>query len=117
MKGKLFLVQWDEALARQRAGDLREAGWDVEVETQDGGQAYRVIRAGQPDVVVVDLSQKPSHGRELARSLRLGKATRDLPIVFLDGDDANRAKTRNLLPGAIFCPDDVLPALLDQFAR
>lgn len=115
MKGKLFLVAWDAALVYRRVGALQDAGWVVAVETQDHAQAYRAIRSEQPDVVVVDLASRPADGQMLVRHLRLGKATRDLPVIFLDGDEDARLHTRDLLPGAIFCAENALPGLLEQF--
>ena len=39
-----------------------------------------------PDVLVIDLTRMPSHGRELAFAIRRTKYTRQIPIIFVDGE-------------------------------
>lgn len=116
VKGKVFLVQWDAEGAMARACDLRDDGWWVEVEAEDGGQAFRMIRVQQPDVVVIDLAQKPSHGREVARALREMKSMVDLPIIFVDGDEKSVEKAQARISGAIFATSDDLSDALSRFA-
>lgn len=82
----VFLVVWHEATAGQVARSLRDAGWEVRTESEDGGRAYREIRKHRPVCLVVDLSRRPSHGREVVRSLRTTQSGRTLPVVFAGGD-------------------------------
>lgn len=117
VKGKVFLVQWDPAAAEARACELRDEGWLVETEAEDGARAFRAIRVGQPDVVVIDLSAKPSHGREVARSLRQSRTLVDLPIVFVDGDQAAIDKARAKVSGAIFTTSAALATTLSGYAK
>jgi hypothetical protein len=51
---------------------------------------------------VIDLSRIPSHGREVAQSMRGTKATRHLPIVFVDGEPEKVKKTKQFIPDATF---------------
>jgi CheY-like chemotaxis protein len=115
--GKIVLVQWDEPEGRRRAEQLEAEGWQVLLESEDGGRAYKVIRAERPDAVVVDLARRPSHGREVGRSLRQTRATRDLPMVFVDGDADARAQVAAQVSGAVFAASAELGAILAQFAR
>lgn len=64
--------------------------------------AFRAIRESPPDVFVIDLARRPSHGREVAVYLRGQKATRHIPIVFLDGAPEKVAAIRKLLPDAVY---------------
>jgi CheY-like chemotaxis protein len=99
MPGRLFLVMFGgDAVCR--ACDLRDAGWFVDAEFEDGGQAFRVIRAEPPDAVIIDLDQRPSHGREVARALRKSAATRALPLIFVGGEDAALAAALAIAPEA-----------------
>jgi len=102
VNGHAFLVYWDEVLAQQQAQELTAAGWRVDVESEDGGRAYQRIKAHPPDVVVIDLSLKPSHGRRIAAALREHKATRDLPIVFVDGPARAIETATAQVPDAVF---------------
>lgn len=112
MRSRVFLVQWDAPSAEARAAALRADGWEVEVESQDGARAYRLIRATPPDVVVIDLARKPSHGRETAHALRTLKATRHLPIVFVDGTEEAVEKTQAKVAEAVFTTSAELRSVL-----
>jgi len=116
VKGKIFLVQWDADAAASRACDLRADGWYVDVEAEDGGQAFRLIRVEQPDVVVIDLVHKPAHGREVARALREVTSLVDLPIVFVDGDEKTVEKVHAKVAGAVFTSSTRLKSALAQYA-
>ncbi len=116
MKGKIFLVQWDVAAATARADALRRVGWHVDVETENGGRAYRHIRTSVPDVVVLDLVKKPSHGRELGGALRDLRATSALPVVCIEEGFEARETTRTKIPDAIFAAPSDLAVTLDVVA-
>ncbi len=119
VKGTLFLIDWDPACAEARADRLRQRGFRVEVESNNGGRAYRRIRTSMPDAIVVDLRKKPAHGREVASALRGLRATCEVPIVFLEEAD-QRELTRARVADALFADedsvDDVLDAALEQRA-
>jgi CheY-like chemotaxis protein len=75
---------------------------DYDAEALSGPAIGRGIRQHPPDAVVIDLSRLPSHGRELAIWLRGGKHTRQIPIVFVNGEAGKVAKVREALPDATF---------------
>ncbi len=82
---------------------LKEAGHQVEYTSEFSPQLMRQWRSNPPDAFVIDLSRLPSHGREIAIALRQSKATRAVPLVFCEGEEAKIAKTREVLPDAVFC--------------
>src|SRR5688572_6503983 len=86
MKDRLFLFHWHAAEAEQLAAPLRAQGWQVDVEAQDGARGSSAVKATLPDAVVIYLRRLPSHGRETAEALRSSKATRAVPIIFVDGE-------------------------------
>jgi CheY-like chemotaxis protein len=81
----------------------RKTGLEVDYLEGDGAAVTRAIRAKLPDVVAIDLSRLPSHGREVAIWLRGAKSTRGIPIVFVGGEPAKVAAIRELLPDAAYC--------------
>lgn len=87
MSGNAFVVAWDEDEAIDLAARLSEAGWVVALEHADGLKAWKRIKEGRPDVVIVDLRRRPSHGRELLRSMGQRKHTSTIPVVKIGGDD------------------------------
>ena len=117
MRGKVFLVQWNVVSAKARAGELRSDGWTVDVESEDGGRAYKLIKANPPDIVLIDISRKLSHDRELAFVLRNVKATRNIPIIFVDGKEEAAANLRNKVPDAVFTTSYELKKALVKFAK
>lgn len=117
MKGKLFLVEWDADAAASHADALRRDGWQVHVESENGGRAYRHIRTSVPDAVVIDLRRKPSHGREVGSALRELRATKSVPIVCIEDDEDAREQTRARIAGVSFSSDDSLSFALADATR
>lgn len=116
-RGKVFLVEWDPTTAAQRAATLRRDGWNVAVECENGGRAYRAIRTSVPDAVVLDLRRQPVNGREVGGALRDLRATRHVPIVCIEDGAAAREATRAKIPDALFVPETDLVGSLAELAR
>ena len=87
MSRSAFVVSWNEDDAIDLASKLSEAGWLVALEHSDGGKAWKRIKEGRPDVVVLDMRRRPSHSRELMRAMGQRKHTSAIPIVQLEGDE------------------------------
>ena len=97
------LIHWNEDEGLERQAQLEALGYAAAFDFGDGPFVLRALKAaGAPAAVVIDLSRLPSHGREVGRVLRGSKATRHLPIVFVDGTPEKVAPTRALLPDATF---------------
>jgi hypothetical protein len=63
------------------------------------------LRSGQEDppaAFVIDLGRQPAQGRAVATVLRQRKATRAVPLVFVDGDPEKVARLREALPDAVY---------------
>ena len=97
-----FLIHWHPEEAEALAIPLREAGWTISIEADDGARACAAVKAGQPDVVVISLARKPSHGRITGEHLASQRATREIPLLFLDGTEEAIEKTRGRIPSARF---------------
>jgi DNA-binding NarL/FixJ family response regulator len=116
-QGKLFLFEWNEAAAVNRARELAAAGWQVETEFEEGSRGCHNCRAFAPDVVTFDLAVKPSHSREAGRALRQAKTTRGLPFVFVDGTEEDVAKAREKVPDAMFTTSNDLKKTLGRLPK
>lgn len=118
MGKEIFLIHWNTPEAEEYARDLRDKGWDVRIEMEDGARAAKSIRERLPDVVLIYLTRLPSHGRETARYLRELKATRDLPIIFVGGSPDKVANVKESVPQAVYTSevglDRELAALFEQ---
>lgn len=99
---RVFLVHWKEEEIPERAERLRKAGYEVDHDIPDYKQFRRLLKSDPPAAVVIDLSRLPSHGREIGTWLRDTKATRVIPLVFVDGEEAKVKRTQDLLPDAVY---------------
>ena len=98
------LVCWDAALETERRRVLQAAGLSVDDAVVESSKLITHIRLTQPDVVVIDLDKRPSHGREVGVVLRTTKSTRGIPLVFLGGAADKVAMVRASIPDAVFGP-------------
>lgn len=99
---RIRLIHWNADEARERANALRDVGCVVNADPLTGPGSLREIGSRPPDAFVVDLSRLPSHGRDVALGFRTYKATRHVPIVFVEGQPEKVVKIRALLPDAVF---------------
>ena len=100
---RILLVHWNRDEARERATRLRRAGHTVVIHAdQGGGGELRKVRNKPPDALVIDLARLPSHGRAVGVFMRQQKATRQVPLVFVDGEPEKVARIRQELPDAIY---------------
>jgi CheY-like chemotaxis protein len=101
---RLRVVHWKASESAALLSILRAAGHTVDYVEKLHPDAFRAIRQSPPDAVVIDLSRLPSHGREVATFLRGHKATRHVPILFVDGEPEKVEAIRKLLPDAVYAP-------------
>lgn len=101
MSRTILLIHWNDDEAKKRVRSLDDAGFKVEGLLPKGGSAdLRKLSASPPSLFLIDLSRLPSHGRAVAVALRGQKATRHVPIIFVDGAPEKVEATRALLPDA-----------------
>jgi CheY-like chemotaxis protein len=114
---RLRLIHWNAAEAAPYLTVLKEAGHRVEYSPEFSPHLMREWRAAPPDAFIIDLSRRASHGREIAIALRQSKATRNIPLLFCEGEEEKVAKTRALLPDAAFCRFSCLKSALRTATR
>jgi CheY-like chemotaxis protein len=116
LTGRIFLIHWNLPEAEEYARKLRLGGWMVDVETEDGGRAFKNIKITQPQAVVICLTRLPSHGRETGNALKSTSATHDIPIIFVDGNSEVVEKTRQKVPEAIYTNREELVKILKNIS-
>lgn len=100
---RVHLVHWDVDDARARVAGLSALGHDaIYLPGVTGTPLMRALRAGAPDCFLIDLSHRPSHGREVAMALCASPSTRHRPLVFAGGDEEAVTRMRALLPDAVY---------------
>jgi CheY-like chemotaxis protein len=114
---RAFLVHWNKEDALEKAKAVRAEGWTVVYEHGSGEIAFKDIKAKPPDVVIIYLSRLPSHGTRVAEVLQQTKATREIPIVFVDGEPEKVAKVKAKVPNGTFIASAQLKSTLKKFAK
>jgi CheY-like chemotaxis protein len=100
---RILVVHWNLAEAAARAECLRREGFETSCFTdQRDGAGFRTLRENPPNAVVIDLTRLPSHGQAVGIALREQKATRMVPLVFIEAGPEKTARVRGLLPDAVF---------------
>jgi hypothetical protein len=100
---RVHLVHWDPVEGRRHTRTLDQLGHEVAYLGEvDGPPLGRALRAGGAEIILFDLSRRPSHAREIAMSLRSRKATRHLPLLFVGGEPEKVAAIKALLPDASY---------------
>ncbi len=104
MRQRVQLIHWNAAEARERVERLRAAGYDAAYHELTGPDPdlRRQLRKNPLAAFVIDLGRLPSHGRDVALTLRQRKATRHVPLVFVEGEPEKVARIRQLLPDAVY---------------
>lgn len=94
-------MHWNAAEGKVRAATLRAAGHAVTCGPFDAN-ALRRLKADPPAAVVIDLSRAPGQGRDVGLAIRLARATRSVPIVFVEGEPETVSRLRTHLPDASY---------------
>jgi CheY-like chemotaxis protein len=111
--GYIRLIHWKKTEAQERASRLRALGYRV-VSGDFDRDAMRAVRENPPQAAVIDLSRLPSHGRDVAIGLRSYKATRHVPLVFVEGDPPKVKLIQALLPDAIYTTWEKIAGALEE---
>lgn len=114
---RIRLLHWKQEECGSRAERLRVLGYAVD-DAALVSSSMKEFRENPPDAVVIDLSRLPSHGREVGAFLRGGKATRLIPLVFVEGDPAKVETVKAILPDARYTTySKIGPVLEDVLAN
>jgi twitching motility two-component system response regulator PilH len=96
---RILVVDDQEDILQTTALILRKDGHDVLTAT-DGIAALEAARAGQPELILLDIEMPGMDGWETLRLLRLDPATRDVPVAMFTILFDLREKVRALKYGA-----------------
>jgi len=99
---RIRLFHWRAEEAKTFTEPLRAAGHQIAYDEKIVPGLFSKIRASPPDAFVIALTRLPSHGREAAAFLRGSKATRHIPIVFVDGEPDKVDAIRRIMPDATY---------------
>ena len=98
---RVRLIHWKASEVGEKAEFLHNAGYKVEFSLLDQ-DSLRQMRQSPPAAFVIDLDRLPSQGRDFALGIRIHKATRNVPLVFVGGELEKVEGIKELLPDAIY---------------
>ena len=81
-KAKIVVADDDLDLCELLEMKLRQSNYDV-VTAMDGLQALKVVRAVQPNLVILDIMMPLMTGMEVLRQLKAESATAHIPIILM----------------------------------
>ena len=81
---------------------LEASGYDVIWDVPRGAGLLKEITSRPPLAVVIELSRLPSQGRDLGIMIRKKAATRNTPLIFVDGDPEKVHILAEILPDASY---------------
>lgn len=99
---RILVVHFDPLEAPPLCDRITREGFEASPYPHRGPAGFRAISADPPAAIVIDLMRTPSYGRTMGALLRERKSTRAIPLVFIKGDPAKTAQTRDALPDAVF---------------
>ena len=99
---KVGLAHWRMEEGYLRKAELEARGFSVEYHPVAAGELLGVLKAQPPAALIIDLSRSPAQGRDLGVALRIHGSTRQVPLLFVEGDAEKVARVRQVLPDAIF---------------
>jgi CheY-like chemotaxis protein len=116
-KNCVRLIHWKPAEVLDKVENLRSAGYEVAHEVLNPS-SFQEMRENPPDAVVIDLSRIPSQGRDVGLGIRKYKDTRNVPLVFVEGDPDKVKRVQELLPDAVYTTwDRILDGLKQAIAH
>jgi CheY-like chemotaxis protein len=111
--GRVRVIHWKDAEAQPLVEAVRACGFEVDyVASANGAEVASELRVRVPDAVVIDLSRLPSHGREMGVWLRNRKATRNIPLIYVEGDPEKVDKVKAVIPDAVYTQTSELGPIL-----
>ena len=99
-RSRVRLIHWNAAEAKERVELLKKAGYQVVY--QIGSELLRELTNDPPAAVIIDLSRLPTQGRDVALTIRHRKGSRNVPIVFVDGDPKKVSGIKKHVPDAVY---------------
>lgn len=98
---RIRLITWKEERVSRLKHELEASAFAVDAETFDAS-SLKALASDPPDAVVIDLARLPSQGRDVGVSVRTRAGTRDIPLIFVDGNEDKIGRTREQLPDATY---------------
>lgn len=98
--GDWILVVDDDTSNLRMASRILSAGQMRVSCLKSGEDALTFLHGNRPDLILLDVHMPGMNGFETLASIRSGKETADIPVIFLTADDDSNTETKGLEAGA-----------------
>lgn len=96
--GDLLIVDDTPENVRLLSAILTKQGFEVR-KALSGAMAFVAIKAGRPDLILLDVMMSDMDGFQVCRRLKADPATQDIPIIFLSAADTPAYKVEAFRAG------------------
>ena len=96
---KILVVDDEIHIIKIIAYKMRSAGYEV-ASARDGVEALEQVRAGRPDLILLDVMMPRMDGFQTLEALRADPATRDIPVFLLTVKSKEADRQRGFQLGA-----------------
>lgn len=100
-RGRILLVEDDNALRRYLEVTLQRAGYEV-LAAADGLVGMKLALSSQVDIVITDAMMPNLSGQELCRFLRNSPQLSQIPIILLSGMEHTEVSREEAYADAVF---------------
>ena len=101
MAGETILVVEDNAMNRRLAAFLLTSnGYHVR-EARTAAEAFELLKAERPDLILIDIQLPAMDGLEATRKLKANAATRDIPVVAVTSYAMTGDREKALAAGCV----------------
>jgi DNA-binding response OmpR family regulator len=97
---EILIVDDDPEIVEMTGLLLRRAGYRVRT-AHEGDGALAGVRAGAPDLVLLDINMPGMNGWEVLRLLKEDELTREIPVIMFSVNYEIREKLHALQQGAV----------------
>jgi len=99
-KRKSILIVDDSQVNCKLVSALLQSLYDTRVATS-GAEALRLVEEGVPDLILLDVMMPEMDGYAVCAELKSRPTTRDIPVLFLTGQDDDRDEVRGFDSGGV----------------
>ncbi len=97
---RILIVDDDMGMIQMVGSVLKKAGYQINV-AKDGVQALEVVAKTPPDLILSDVEMPRMDGLAFCRALKADEKTRDIPLIFLSGDNQSEDVIHGFKAGAL----------------